>query len=63
MKMKIAILIFLLVTLNLFGVRADLFNGSYDIQQNKISGTVTDAQGTTLPGVSVVVKGTTPSVP
>lgn len=71
MKMKIAILIFSLVTLNLFGVRAGYraesdntaagsFAGLYDdeLQQGKITGTEKDAGGNPLAGVTVLVKGT-----
>jgi TonB-linked SusC/RagA family outer membrane protein len=32
---------------------------SFDLQQKKISGTVTDQKGSPLPGVNVVIKGTT----
>jgi len=68
--MKIAILIFSLVTLNLFGVRAGYltesdnsaagrYAGLYDddLQQGKITGTVKDAGGNPLAGVTVLVKG------
>jgi hypothetical protein len=37
----------------------DLFNSLSSVQQNRVSGIVTDENGQPLPGVTVVVKGTT----
>ncbi|MFO7622406.1 MAG: TonB-dependent receptor [Bacteroidales bacterium] len=67
--MKITILFFIALTCNLFGTytyaSGDLKNkakngsGSAELQQIRITGTVTDENGTPLPGVNIYIKGTT----
>jgi TonB-dependent starch-binding outer membrane protein SusC len=64
---KLATLLFMVTVLNVFGSNA--FNANPDpgkeavpalvMQQNRITGTVTDENGNPLPGVNVQVEGTT----
>ncbi len=66
---RFTLILFLVGALNVSGIDAfsdETDHNSYvtissenDLQQNQVSGTVTDQQGNPLPGVTVLVKGTT----
>ena len=57
MKLKIAILVIVVGISNAIAMPAE--GSGSELQQNQVTGTVTDANGNPLPGVTVVVKGTT----
>ena len=57
MELKIAILIIVVGISNAIATPAE--GSGSELQQNQVTGKVTDANGDPLPGVSVVVKGTT----
>ncbi len=62
-------LLFTISTINVFGGysysdeknrnSSPTSSSGNDLQQNQVSGTITDAQGNPLPGVTVLIKGTT----
>jgi TonB-linked SusC/RagA family outer membrane protein len=66
---KLSLIIFLVGAINVFGVNSftdEVNRGSNTsgypedgLQQNQVSGIITDGQGNPLPGVTVLVKGTT----
>ena len=68
LEFKIAFLIIMVGISNVMAepdfseaLKDDLISGAYsgELQQRQVTGTVTDENGSPLPGVSVVVKGTT----
>ena len=62
-------ILFMISTINVFGGYSysdeknrnsgPVSSSANDLQQNQVSGTITDAQGNPLPGVTVLIKGTT----
>ena len=66
---KLTAILLLFSVLNVFGgvsvsdegnLNPDKKSGSEtDLQQNQVTGTITDEQGNPLPGVTVLIKGTT----
>jgi len=62
-KRKLITILCMVIFFSTFGLSANLYgndsSGEAEVQQSVISGTVTDESGNPLPGVTILVKGTT----